>query len=828
MAELPSPEALSIQNAIRLAGEVDRIGDRSARILEQAANRIVSDLAVVQGPATRQALQAQLAQISVVMQEADTQAYSQFVDDLVAYQSRWTGRSEKEVRANVNSALDQGLVSQARALAGPASGAVLGAPASQAVLLSETALRIASTLPPLELTVLGSPKQPYSLQREFARAFLQPNGRSTQQAFAESAQQLQDTFERSVRSAVVSGQTTADLVRQLKGDGEQITGLMRPPIERLRTIGRTGAQSVANSIQEVQIQENVAVEFVEFVATLDSRTSPICRATGGQIYRKGNHPVPPLHFNCRSTIAPHIPGREEGSRSMTMLIEDDDGKVRSYGAYNKDIQDRLSPAQEALLKQNASGRPPSYGDWLKAQPAAAQDVVLGRKNGALFRANDGKLTRTISPGVKRQLQALPKPLAANRIKPARVRRLTTADLRGQPPIAPPRSAVAPASVAPPPAAPPAPAGSGGGKVVGQAPVTPSTAPAAKPPPAESKANPTKPQPVSLPDAADRQKAQKQANAVAAKAKQELNLGPISPTGELMDEAELEAALLAASKKKVAKQEIPATTLAPGYKINPQAQFEASEDRLGSGVFGSVNRTKDGVVKRGMFTKAEITALEELSDSGVTPRVKGLSWEDKTPDFSAGAMGGGIKTRRGYLLMEESKGIPISKLVVKENAEAFTTADRNAAFDSFMSARKKIHLRGFSHQDMHGGNLLYDFKTKKIAVVDLGLARKDPRSALVEAMGTRKGRMNYGQVESPGDYQSNDTIKDLNKGRALSGNKTWSRFLKNRKKVEKQLAADGALDAMSKASIRSLPRSITKAISKERAMELLEMLYEGIE
>ena len=470
-----SPEAIHVVNQLRLAGEIDRIGDRSARILEQAANRILRDLSVTQGPASRLALQAQLAQIDAIFQAAGADAYQRFVEDVLKKQQAWTGRSEKEVQANLESAVDQGLMAQSTAQAGPAAGQALGSLyRGQQAILSEQALRVASTMPALELAVVGSQKQPYSLQKEFANAFLQPDGKSTAQAFQAQVDRLQETFERSVRQAVVTGQTTQALVRDLKGDGQAITGSMRAPIEQIRSVARTGAQSVANAIQDSQLQENPAVEFVEFVATLDSRTSPVCRATDGNVYKKGSHPVPPLHFRCRSTITAFIPGREEGSRSMTMLVEDENGRVKSYGAYSPAIKGRLSERQEALLRKNQSGKPPSYEEWLRAQPAAAQDGILGRRNGAKFRANDGRLTTTTTPGVKRQLGAMPKPLTAAQIKPKKKPKLSTADL-----ASPLRQD--------PPKTPPAPAGSGGGAVVATPktpkkpiPAKPKTKPAPKP------------------------------------------------------------------------------------------------------------------------------------------------------------------------------------------------------------------------------------------------------------------------------------------------------------------------------------------------------------
>ena len=466
---MQSPEQKHLANAIRLAGEVDRIGVRSVQVLKQASNRIIRQLSVTKGNATSQALMAQLAQIQQILQQAGVEGYAQFVDDLASKQSTWAGRDAGELKAEIESAVDQGLMAQQTATAGPAVGA--GINAQQQALLSQQALRVASTMPPLQLAVVGSKKQPYSLAREYARGFMQPDGQSTQTAYLQQVQRLQDTFEKSVRQAVVTGQTTQDLVRSLRQDGGP--GSLEPSFRAVENVARTGAQSVANAIQRATLEENPSVKYVRYTATLDRRTSPVCRSLDGEIFRKADAPVPPLHFGCRSTLVAHIPGREEGSRSMTMMVKGDDGKVRSYGAYDPKIQDRLTDSQKRLLEQNKSGKPPSYEDWLKAQPASAQDVVLGRKNGQRFRANNGSLTKATTPSAKRALKALPKPLTQKQVKP-----LPKPKVNPRP---------GPDKVDPPPAKPAPPAGTTPSPKVPPKPSTPSPGPVkAKPAPKKKK------------------------------------------------------------------------------------------------------------------------------------------------------------------------------------------------------------------------------------------------------------------------------------------------------------------------------------------------------
>lgn len=404
----PSPDALVIRNAIKIAADVDRIGDRAEKLLRQAAVKAARGLTVGAGPATRKALRAQLAQIYRILDGAGVASYEQFVSDLEKRISPWTKQSAAEVKATIQTGIDDGLIAQGTSSAGAAAGMTSSQVANTA-LISQTALRNAAAMGPIELTVIGSKKN-YSLGREFARAFLEPDGSTTQQAFDKAVRGLEDKFDVAVKSAVVSGQTTQDLVKELIGDGKQAPGAIDPILRQVNAAARTGAQHVANAVQSVQLNENEMVDFVRYSATLDQRTSPICRALDGKVYKKGDSPQPPLHWNCRSTLVAHVPGRERGSRSMTMAVVED-GKIKYRGAYGD--QSKFTAKQKDLLAQNRSGIPPTYDDWLKAQPAAAQQAILGRKGAERFQRN-GSLTRSASPATKRKLAQLPDPVPASR------------------------------------------------------------------------------------------------------------------------------------------------------------------------------------------------------------------------------------------------------------------------------------------------------------------------------------------------------------------------------------------------------------------------------
>ena len=87
-----------------------------------------------------------------------------------------------------------------------------------------------------------------------------------------------------------------------------------------------------------------------FVATLDMKTSEICRAMDGQIIpieeaRIGLN-VPPLHPYCRSVISPHYEGNEPGDR---VYRDTETGKTKSgrYRTYKEYLEEELGDKEQA-------------------------------------------------------------------------------------------------------------------------------------------------------------------------------------------------------------------------------------------------------------------------------------------------------------------------------------------------------------------------------------------------------------------------------------------------------------------------------------------------
>lgn len=161
-----------------------------------------------------------------------------------------------------------------------------------------------------------------------------------------------------VKMGFVQGQTTRQIVKNVVGAG----GLADISERNAATVIRTALSHVSNEARnETYRQNDDIIEKYEWVSTLDSRTSTICRARDGMTWEIGNGPMPPAHPNCRSTTAPVI--------SSEFDFLDKGAKRAAKGA-------------EGGTQVSADT---TYYEFLKQQPAWFQDEALGPVRGKIFR-----------------------------------------------------------------------------------------------------------------------------------------------------------------------------------------------------------------------------------------------------------------------------------------------------------------------------------------------------------------------------------------------------------------------------------------------------------
>ncbi|EBN3433208.1 hypothetical protein A7G67_22995 [Salmonella enterica subsp. enterica serovar Newport] len=98
-----------------------------------------------------------------------------------------------------------------------------------------------------------------------------------------------------VKMGFVQGKKTRQIVKEVVGTG----GLVDISQRNAATVVRTALNHVSTQAREATYKKNSdIVEKYEWVSTLDSRTSTICRSRDGQKYEIGKGPLPPAHPNC--------------------------------------------------------------------------------------------------------------------------------------------------------------------------------------------------------------------------------------------------------------------------------------------------------------------------------------------------------------------------------------------------------------------------------------------------------------------------------------------------------------------------------------------------
>ena len=160
----------------------------------------------------------------------------------------------------------------------------------------------------------------FSLTARRGAVITLPGGGTVQKAFRGLAEQNAARYGQIIRDGLLTGETTDQIVRRLAGTlqfgqrarsarqlaqaGGQVTSLANRQVMALvrTTINQV---STAASRATYEANRNVTSKY-QYVATLDSRTSPICRELDGQEFAYGDGPTPPQHFNCRSTIVPVV------------------------------------------------------------------------------------------------------------------------------------------------------------------------------------------------------------------------------------------------------------------------------------------------------------------------------------------------------------------------------------------------------------------------------------------------------------------------------------------------------------------------------------------
>lgn len=179
-----------------------------------------------------------------------------------------------------------------------------------------------------------------------------------------------------VRMGVIEGEAIGQIVSRLRGTraANYRNGIMSIQKRHAEAVTRTAVNHVTTNARMALINANSDIlKGWQYVATLDGRTTDICMSLDGTFYNVGTPgPQPPQHINCRSTIVPVTKSWKE------------------MGINKKEL-----PAGTRASMNGQVSAKETYQTWLKKQPAAFQDDVLGRTKGRLFRKGDVPVSRFV-------------------------------------------------------------------------------------------------------------------------------------------------------------------------------------------------------------------------------------------------------------------------------------------------------------------------------------------------------------------------------------------------------------------------------------------------
>jgi len=203
-----------------------------------------------------------------------------------------------------------------------------------------------------------------------------------------------------VRVGLTRGDSVDDIVRRVVGSQAQdgLDGATNITRNNIASLVRTAVNSYSNQARDLTFRQNADVIGGEvYTATLDSRTSPICRSLDGKLYPVGEGKFPPQHFGCRSIRVAVLSATALGDRPMKPTTERQ--LVTEYSDLNG-----LDARRRSDLPRGSKGdfddyarkrvrelvgtvpAHTTYQDFLSRQSASFQDEVLGVTKAKLFRS----------------------------------------------------------------------------------------------------------------------------------------------------------------------------------------------------------------------------------------------------------------------------------------------------------------------------------------------------------------------------------------------------------------------------------------------------------
>ncbi len=231
-------------------------------------------------------------------------------------------------------------------------------------------------------------------------------GNSARTWWEAQSEDLKAKFGAAMQQGLLLGETVDELARRVRGTkaAGYADGLMEAKKREADALVRSSAISTANEARlRTMADMGDLVKGVQWVATLDTRTTPICRALDGKVWRLPDYqpvghdkkwPGPTAHWNCRSTQIPVLRSWEElsGKKLPTLdgaeIEEALKKKLAAKGWDDDKIAKATRDSRASMDGQEA--KQTTFDDWMGKKGPAAVDRLLGPGRAKLWK--EGKVT----------------------------------------------------------------------------------------------------------------------------------------------------------------------------------------------------------------------------------------------------------------------------------------------------------------------------------------------------------------------------------------------------------------------------------------------------
>jgi SPP1 gp7 family putative phage head morphogenesis protein len=182
---------------------------------------------------------------------------------------------------------------------------------------------------------------------------------------------------------LTQGETVPQLMQRVVGSKRSIPprpGVLQIPKHQAEALVRTATNHTTTSARQALYAANTDVlKGYQYIATLDGNTTLVCASLDGQVFTFGKGPLPPQHWNCRSSTTPVVKSWKEmgldGGEFPDMMRESLDGKVPEKLSFSNWINGKRS--SDPKFFDNYFGK---YASTMRANPDLRVGDLLNKFN----------------------------------------------------------------------------------------------------------------------------------------------------------------------------------------------------------------------------------------------------------------------------------------------------------------------------------------------------------------------------------------------------------------------------------------------------------------